>query len=77
MITKIVALADEEGVVRELALFADTGAFVRDDGDWLPVTEDSEERIDGLTAVDAGQEFVPLFDMAETTDATLTVNDVV
>lgn len=80
MSSKIVALSNEHGVVEQLALFTDYAAFVRDDGEWVPVPieldEDEVDPIHGMTATDATDEFLPLFDMAEATSATLTVSDV-
>lgn len=74
----MLALADESGVIVQLALFSDTTAFRRNEGDWLPITdEDAEEFFDGLVAIDAKMPFVSLFDMAEDTDATLHEHDVV
>lgn len=75
--TKIIALLGEDGVVEQLALFADYGTYVRNDGDWVPIDEDPDDPIDGMVAMDATQAFVPTFDMAQDTDATLTAHDVV
>lgn len=75
----MMALLSDDGVVEQLALFADYGTYVRDDGDWVPIDEYDEEDdpIDGLVTMDAGQAFLPIFDMAQDTDATLLANDVV
>lgn len=81
MSAKIVALSNDHGVVEQLALFTDYAAFVRDDGEWVPLSieldEDEVDPIDGMNATDATDEFLPLFDMAEDSSATLTVRDVV
>ena len=80
MSAKIIALSDDNGVIEQLALFTEYGAYTRDDGDWveLPVEiEDGEtDIIDGLNATDTTEDFLPLFDMAEDTNATLTVHDI-
>lgn len=77
MTSKMIALLGEDGVVEQLALFADYGTFVRSDGDWVPIDEDETDPIDGLEALDAHQPFLPIFDMADETDATLMAHDVV
>ena len=74
---KMIALLNDSGVVEQLALFADYGTYVRKDGDWVPIDEDENDPIDGLEAVDASQPFLPIFDMADETDATLMAHDVV
>jgi hypothetical protein len=78
--SKIVALSNDLGVVEQLALFTDYAAFVRDDGEWVPVPIEIDDNdvdlIHGMTATDATDEFLPLFDMADSSSATLTVHDV-
>lgn len=75
----LLALSADDGVVEQLALFTDYGAFRRSEGDWVPipadVPEDEEDPIDGLNATDAEPLFVMLFDSAELTGATLTAHD--
>lgn len=80
MTTKMVALVADDDVVEQLALFTEYGAFTRDDGEWVPVQSEYEDPeddpIDGLEAVDAGQDFLSIFDDAQRTDATLMRHDV-
>lgn len=80
MSSKIVALSNDHGVIEQLALFTDYAAFTRDDGEWVQVPEDLDEDIDdpidGLNATDATDNFLTLFDMAESSSATLTVRDI-
>lgn len=72
-----VALLDDEGIVEQLALFTDYAVFYRDSGDWMPIAaSDDDDVLSGLTPVDTTSAMVPLFDMAESTDATLVRSDI-
>lgn len=76
MSDKLVALLDDDGLVEQLAYFSEYGTFIRDEGDWLAVTDGDEDVISGLTPVDAPLSFVPVFDDAQHTDATLVAADI-
>lgn len=71
------ALTTDDGVVQELAVFSDDLVAYRDQGDWLPLTEDEDDDpLSGLNMVPATADFIADFDMAEESGATLTVHDV-
>lgn len=74
---ELFALLDDNGVVQELAVFSDEFVAYRDQGDWLPITDDDEDddRLSGLHMMPAETSFIEDFDMAESSGGTLTKND--